>query len=66
MARTRKATERDLAGIVAEHIVSSLEGAGDYRSINAFRRLPEHVQQGIADLAADERQRRAAGIKLTD
>ncbi|MDM4720869.1 hypothetical protein QTQ03_15185 [Micromonospora sp. WMMA1363] len=64
MGKSRKATEQDLAGIVAEWAVSEIHRDDNTRK--AFRNLPPDVQGQIHGWAADERQRRADGITLTD
>ena len=64
MSGRRRATERDLAGIVAEWAVRQIHNTDESRA--AFRSLSPEVQGEIHGLAADERERRAAGITITD
>ncbi|SCL21364.1 hypothetical protein GA0070616_2280 [Micromonospora nigra] len=63
MAR-RKATSRDLANLVAEWAVTQIHR--DDATRQAWRDLPAHVQGEIHGMAADERQRRADGTRITD
>ncbi|MEU7176532.1 hypothetical protein EEZ25_12585 [Micromonospora aurantiaca] len=60
----RKATEQDLANIVAEWAVREIHRDDNTRK--AFRSLSPEVQGQIHGWAADERQRRADGITITD
>ncbi|RBQ03885.1 hypothetical protein DQE82_30180 [Micromonospora sp. LHW51205] len=60
----RKATEQDLANIVAEWAVRQIHNTDASRA--AFRNLSPEAQGQIHGWAADERQRRADGITITD
>ncbi|MFI7025252.1 hypothetical protein ACIBMZ_21310 [Micromonospora sp. NPDC049900] len=60
----RKATGQDLANIVSEWAVTQTHRDDATRA--AWRALPPHVQGQIHGWAADERQRRADGITITD
>jgi len=60
----RKATEQDIANIVAAWAVTQTHNSDASRA--AWRSLPSHVQGEIHGWAADDRQRQADGITLTD